>query len=137
MKNKILIIGMCVLTAATVFARPHGHGRGHHRPTSHRVHHHHHRPHYHHSHRHWVGPAIVGGSILGAALVNSFTPRTETVVIQQPVVTTPTVVQQPVVVNPTPVVVQPTRVWVPGHYVTRNVNGVIVQDWIPGRYELR
>jgi hypothetical protein len=130
MKNKILIVCVCALAAASVFARPHGCHRVPHRAPAHHVFHGHHG-HHHGSHRHWIGPAIVGGTILGAAVVNAFTQPT--VVAPAPVVVTPAPV-----VAPAPTVIQTqTKVWVPGHYQTRVVNGIVVQDYVPGRYEWR
>ena len=131
MKNKILIVCVCALAATAVFARPHGGHRVHHRAPAHHVVHRHHHGHHHGGHHRWVGPAIVGGTILGAAVVNAIT---------QPTIVTPApqVVTTPTVITPAPTVIQTqTKVWVPGHYQTRVVNGIVVQDYVPGRYEWR
>ncbi len=96
MKNKLIIVCVCILTSLVVMARPH---RSHRHARSH-----------HHCNASFITGAAVGG------LISAITTRA---------ITTPVVVSQP------------TRVLVPGHYVAHNVNGVIVYDWIPERYELR
>ena len=90
---------------------------------------------------------IIGGAIVGAALVDALT-EPETVVVQQPVVQQPVLVQQPVVVQqPAPVVhqtvvVQPVtekrKVWVEGRYVEKaNAYGSSIKVFEPGHYEER
>lgn len=145
--RRIAVVALVIATVASANARPSPRrpGFAHHR-TPPRIHHHHH---HHHSRGAAVAAGIVGGAIIGSALVDALRPdppvvttvvQPSTVVVQP----SPVVVQQPVVVQPPvvvqqPVVVQPaTRVWVEGRYVDQvQANGTIIRTWVPGHYEMR
>ncbi len=102
--------------------------------------------HHHHHHGGFWGrggrnfwPGFVGG-VVGGVLYDTFVPPrpivTSTVVTPAPTV----VIQQPVVT--TPVVAAPVQqvqsVWVEGRYVDQiQANGTVVRVWQPGHYEQR
>ena len=142
-KKVILTVGLAVF-AASLFAGPHGGGRG---PGGrhHGVHHFAPRHHQHHHHSAWgrggrhFWPGFAGGvvgGIVGRTLVQNYV-TTPTVVTTPPVVTTPTVVTTPVVVTPQPVTTV-SSVWVEGRYVDQvQANGTVVRVWQPGHYEQR
>lgn len=143
MKGIVLMVA-CVV-CANVFARP-----GQPPPPRH-----HHGP---HGADAAVAAGIIGGALVGAALIDAVT-KPDTVVVEQPVVPQPvvvpqTVVQQPVAVpqpivvqQPAPVVhqtvvVQPVtetrKVWVEGRYVEKaNAYGSSIRVFEPGHYEER
>lgn len=100
MKKKLIgILLTFVLATSSAFARPPHHHCSMHTPD-------------------WIGVAFAGAIV--AAVIDAVTTPTETVVVQQPVVVSPTptpvvvqqpvIVQQPTIVTPTPVYVQPTPV---------------------------
>ena len=147
MKKMMIMLGVSAI-AVCAFARPHGgpgHGHGHGGPAPRHYSHHPPSHHYHRSHHGcaWgrggrnFWPGFVGGVVAGALVDGYIGPRvTETVVVQQPVVTT-----TPVVVDATPVVASQTvvqRVWVEGRYIDQiQPNGTVVRVWQPGHYEQR
>ena len=77
-------------------------------------------------------PAAVGGFVGGVVANAVVSPST--VVVSSPVVSAP-VVSAPIVSTP---VYTTQQVWVPGTYVDQvQVNGTIVRVWVPGHWETR
>ena len=142
MTKKMTIVVALAMCAFAAFARPHGgfggprggfHGGHRPAPVMHHGGYHHH---YHHSiwgrggRNFW--PAAVGGFVGGVVANAVVSPST--VVVSSPVAAAP-VVSAPIVSAP---VYMTQQVWVPGTYVDQvQVNGTIVRVWVPGHYETR
>lgn len=144
MNKKMMIVVALAMCACAAFARPHG-GFGGPRREVHGGHRpapvvHHGGYHHHHSHDGWgrggqnVLPALIGG-VVGGVIANTINSSSVQVVTTSPVVVASPVVSAPIVAQP---VYTTQQVWVPGTYVDQvQVNGTIVRVWVPGHYETR